>query len=54
MESESEEDVSENWHVMDCFDQTPIYDVPSADYLKARLCHKLNLANCSIASEIIG
>ncbi|VDK85519.1 unnamed protein product [Litomosoides sigmodontis] len=53
MESGSEEDGSENWRVMDCFDQTPIYDVPSADYLKARLCHKLNLANCSIASEII-
>ncbi|VDO66862.1 unnamed protein product [Onchocerca flexuosa] len=38
---------------MDCFDQTPIYDIPSADYLKARLCHKLNPANCSAASEII-
>ncbi|CAG9534403.1 unnamed protein product [Cercopithifilaria johnstoni] len=51
--SESEGKVSANWRVMDCFDQTPIYDVPSADYLKARLCHKLNLANCSAASEII-
>uniref|UniRef100_A0A0R3RUN2 B-cell receptor CD22 n=1 Tax=Elaeophora elaphi TaxID=1147741 RepID=A0A0R3RUN2_9BILA len=47
------EEVSANWRAVDCFDQTPIYDVPSADYLKARLCHKLNLANCSAASEII-
>ncbi|EJD75800.1 CBR-IGCM-1 protein [Loa loa] len=46
-------ELSANWRAMDCFDQTPIYDVPSADYLKARLCHKLNLANCSAASEII-
>ncbi|VDK74762.1 unnamed protein product, partial [Onchocerca ochengi] len=50
--SETEE-LSANWRAMDCFDQTPIYDIPSADYLKARLCHKLNLANCSAASEII-
>ncbi|VIO87308.1 Uncharacterized protein BM_BM17942 [Brugia malayi] len=47
------EELSANWHALDCFDQTPIYDVPSADYLKARLCHKLNIANCSAASEII-
>ncbi|VBB30942.1 unnamed protein product [Acanthocheilonema viteae] len=51
--SGNEEEVSANWRAMDCFDQTPIYDVPSADYLKARLCYKLNLANCSAASEII-
>ncbi|VDM97717.1 unnamed protein product [Thelazia callipaeda] len=42
-----------NWRVLDCFDQTPVYDVPSVDYLKARLCHKQNLANCSAASEVI-
>uniref|UniRef100_A0A1I8EV84 Immunoglobulin I-set domain-containing protein n=2 Tax=Wuchereria bancrofti TaxID=6293 RepID=A0A1I8EV84_WUCBA len=47
------EELSANWRALDCFDQTPIYDIPSADYLKARLCHKLNLANCSAASEII-
>ncbi|MCP9265791.1 Hemicentin-2 [Dirofilaria immitis] len=52
--SGSEAEISSaNWRALDCFDQTPIYDVPYADYLKARLCHKLDLANCSAASEII-
>uniref|UniRef100_A0A183F0E9 CHHC U11-48K-type domain-containing protein n=1 Tax=Gongylonema pulchrum TaxID=637853 RepID=A0A183F0E9_9BILA len=42
-----------SWRSVDCFDQTPIYDVRPADYFKARLCQKQNLANCSAASEII-